>query len=298
VPDPQDVQSEEALIGSILVSPAVAKKVEVKPEEFYRPRHGLIWDAAVKCAGNGGCDPVTVAAELERRGQLEEIGGRDRLLSLAATTPAPRNASAYAKRVKEKAEMRAIRRSAQAVLEAVDNEDEPAIAQALEALGHPVRLVDTRTGEALTDCPGCADQKKIVAEKERRIKGLELALANNRVDREQKARDDPLYDEALGIFDWWRIACNHPDVTFTHEEFELIAPHLRRSKKEGRYHCLEAIAGAAFNPFETEMKNGRIDRKNDWGLVFRNREKLRSFRQRAPENWRRWLLDWIEAQFK
>lgn len=297
--DPQDVKSEEALLGAILVAPDSAKTLTLDAEDFYRPRHGLIWAASVKCAHNGGCDAITVAAELDRRGQLTEIGGRERLAQLAATVPAAGNAKAYAKRVRETAELRKIRRSAMSVLEAVEKNDETAIAEALQALGHPIKYVDTASGEVVDSCPTCEDRDKIIKEKERRISGLELSLANKRRDRHKAMLKDPLYLEALTIFDWWRIACRHPDVEFTYEEFELIAPHLRQApKKTSHYRCLEAIAGAAFNPFETQRKNGTTNRNDDWEQIFRNRGKVRGARNRAPkENWQRWLLNWIEAQF-
>lgn len=296
--DPQDLRSEEALLGAILVAPKKVQKLDVDATDFYRASYGKVWDAAIRCAGNGGCDVVTVTAELKRRGELEEVGGKDRLAELAATVPAPGNAKAYAERVKETSELRKLRRFAQSVIDGVAHEDKTAIARALDSLGQRVLYVDVNSGEAIETCPSCENNAKIMDEKERRIKGLELALSNRREDREEKARKDPLYDEALGIFDWWRIACNHSGVSFTYEEFELIAPHLRRAKKEGHYHCLEGIAGAAYNPFEAELKNGKVDRKDDWELIFRNRGKLRSFRHRAPKDWRRWLLVWIEAQFR
>lgn len=301
--DPQDTKSEEALLGAILLSPGTVKKArldaELSPDDFYRERYGHIWDAATRCLNNGGCDTVAVAAELKRRGQLNDIGGVERLQQLVATVPAPGNAKAYAERVKETSELRKLRRFAQSVIDGVDHEDKTTIARALDSLGQRVLYVDVNSGEVIDTCPSCENNTKIIDEKERRIRGLELARANQRKDREAEARKDPLYPEALGIFDWWRIACNHPDVSFTYEEFELIAPHLRRApKKEAHYNCLEAIAGAAFNPFEAELKNGNIDRKDDWELIFRNRGKLRSFQQRAPKDWRRWLLAWIEAQFR
>jgi hypothetical protein len=306
VTDPQDIASEEALIGSILVSPGVAKKVEVDPEAFYRPRHGLIWAAATTCAANGGCDPVTVAAELERRGQLEEVGGRDRLLSLAATTPAPRNAGAYAKRVKEKAELRAIRRSAQAVLEAVTNEDEPAIARALEDLGHPIRYVDVASGELVESCPTCEERDAVIQKLEYQHRSDLSRISRLEGSAEKKARKHKLWGEIEAAHEWWRLATGHFGVTFTPEDFAQALPRwkeLGRGRANPIAGFLKGVAGIASDPSTKRMKNGRIQAFDSWELLTRSQPKFLEFCDRAPgredtDDWKLALVQMIKANFK
>ena len=53
-----------------------------------------------------GCDPVTVAAELDRRGLLRRIGGAPYLHTLISTVPTAANAGYYAGIVAEKALLR------------------------------------------------------------------------------------------------------------------------------------------------------------------------------------------------
>ena len=102
---PHNLQAEESLLGAMLLSKdaiAAASEVGLKPDDFYKPAHGHIYDAVTSLAGAGEpADPVTVAEELRRAGLLEMIGGQSTLVSLQATTPATTNASRYAKIVEE-----------------------------------------------------------------------------------------------------------------------------------------------------------------------------------------------------
>jgi replicative DNA helicase len=60
-------------------------------------------------------DAITLADELERRGELEEIGGRARINELAALVPASSNAGHYARIVREMATLRGLVRAGQEI---------------------------------------------------------------------------------------------------------------------------------------------------------------------------------------
>src|ERR1700760_1101040 len=75
---PQDVDAEQSVLGSMLISKdAIADVLEVaKGHDFYRPAHETIFDAITDLYARGEpADPVTVSAELNRRGELVKIGG-------------------------------------------------------------------------------------------------------------------------------------------------------------------------------------------------------------------------------
>src|SRR5581483_9648222 len=57
-------------------------------------------------AASGAVDPITLADELERRGQLEEVGGRARIAELGALVPAAGNVRHYAFLVSDAARRR------------------------------------------------------------------------------------------------------------------------------------------------------------------------------------------------
>ncbi len=106
---PQDHAAEQSVLGSMLLSKdAIADVVEVlKGTDFYRPAHETVYDAMIDLYGRGEpVDPVTVAAELGRRGELGRIGGGPYLHTLSASVPIAANAGYYAEIVREKAVLR------------------------------------------------------------------------------------------------------------------------------------------------------------------------------------------------
>ncbi len=106
---PQDNDAEQSVLGSMLLSKdAIADVVEaVRGGDFYRPAHETIFDAMVDLYGRGEpVDPVTVAAELGRRGELVRVGGAPYLHTLSASVPIAANAGYYAAIVRDKAVLR------------------------------------------------------------------------------------------------------------------------------------------------------------------------------------------------
>jgi len=106
---PQDNNAEQSVLGSMLLSKdAIADVVEaVRGTDFYRPAHESIFDVVVDLYGRGEpADPVTVSAELDRRGDLARIGGAPYLHTLSASVPIAANAGYYAEIVREKAILR------------------------------------------------------------------------------------------------------------------------------------------------------------------------------------------------
>lgn len=106
---PHDLAAEESLLGAMLLSPAAITAVAglVDPASFYKPAHGLVYEAITAVAGRGHTvDAVTVSAELEQRDQLDKVGGSGILLALQAATPGTGAAARYAAIVAERAELR------------------------------------------------------------------------------------------------------------------------------------------------------------------------------------------------
>jgi replicative DNA helicase len=106
---PQDILAEQCALGGMLLSKdAIADVVEVvRPADFYRPAHQVVYDAIIELYGKGEpADPVTVAAELTRNGSLERIGGAPYLHTLIASVPTAANAGYYAEIIRERAILR------------------------------------------------------------------------------------------------------------------------------------------------------------------------------------------------
>ncbi len=107
---PHNLEAEESLLGAMMLSrEAITAAVEahLEPSDFYKPAHGYIYEAVFALHSKGEpVDPVTVAEELRRANQLDQLGGRQTLLRIQASTPASANAAHYAQIVSELAMLR------------------------------------------------------------------------------------------------------------------------------------------------------------------------------------------------
>jgi replicative DNA helicase len=106
---PQDITAEQSALGGMLLSKdAIASVVELlRTEDFYRPAHQALFTCILDLYGRGEpADPVTVSAELERRGELLRVGGAPYLHTLISTVPTAANAGYYAEIVAGKAVLR------------------------------------------------------------------------------------------------------------------------------------------------------------------------------------------------
>jgi replicative DNA helicase len=106
---PQDIAAEQSVLGGMLLSKdAIADVVEVvHGHDMYRPAHETIYEAILDLYGRGEpADPVTVAAELQKRGELGRVGGAPYLHTLVSSVPTAANAGFYAQIVRERAVLR------------------------------------------------------------------------------------------------------------------------------------------------------------------------------------------------
>ncbi|MEZ0092747.1 replicative DNA helicase [Streptacidiphilus sp. EB129] len=106
---PQDLAAEQSVLGGMLLSKdAIADVVEVlKPADYYRPAHELIHSAILDLYARGEpADPITVASELVKRGEITRVGGPSYLHTLVNSVPTAANAEYYAEIVHERAVLR------------------------------------------------------------------------------------------------------------------------------------------------------------------------------------------------
>lgn len=106
---PQNIEAEEAVLGSLLIDPDAIIRVAtfLQPDDFYVQRNGLIY-AAVRDLHERRepADLVTLTDELERRGQLAQIGGPPFLTGLINATPTSIHVEYYARIVERTAILR------------------------------------------------------------------------------------------------------------------------------------------------------------------------------------------------
>ncbi|MCC9764614.1 replicative DNA helicase, partial [Streptococcus agalactiae] len=108
---PQDLLAEQAVLGSIFISPEKLIMVRefISPDDFYKYSHKVIFRAMITLADrNDAIDAATVRNILDDQGDLQNIGGLGYIVELVNSVPTSANAEFYAKIVSEKAMLRDI----------------------------------------------------------------------------------------------------------------------------------------------------------------------------------------------
>jgi replicative DNA helicase len=106
---PQNLEAEEAVLGSILIDRDAIVRVApfLKPEDFYREKNGWIYAAVLDLYDrHEPADFVTLCDEMERRTQLDDVGGREYLTALLNAVPTSVHAEFYGRIVERCATLR------------------------------------------------------------------------------------------------------------------------------------------------------------------------------------------------
>ncbi|MEM6405306.1 MAG: replicative DNA helicase [Pseudomonadota bacterium] len=101
---PHSIPAEQAVLGGLMLNNQAWEKIadQVVAEDFYRREHQLLFAAIRKLdEDDQPFDIVTLAEELERSNQLDDIGGMPYLGALANDTPDASNVPSYARIVRE-----------------------------------------------------------------------------------------------------------------------------------------------------------------------------------------------------
>ncbi len=108
---PQNVESEKALLGSIMLRPDSLNDVLdlVRAESFYSEKHRSIFKTMVDLSSKGDpIDLLTVSSRLKENSRLDQIGGNTYLTELINMVPSSANIEYYGKIVQKKYMMRQI----------------------------------------------------------------------------------------------------------------------------------------------------------------------------------------------
>ncbi|RLC63063.1 MAG: replicative DNA helicase [Chloroflexi bacterium] len=95
---PHNVEAEEAVLGSLLIDPEALFRVSpfLRGEDFYIQKNAWIYDAILTLhERREPIDFVTLCDELERREQLEEVGGAAYITHLINAVPSAIHVEAY-----------------------------------------------------------------------------------------------------------------------------------------------------------------------------------------------------------
>lgn len=122
---PKSVDGEQAVLGSILKEPEVISGVIEYIDNdsyFYVPKHRIIYRAVLSLyEKNEPCDITTVAEELTKLNQLDNIGGRLYLVELADGVASTAHAISYANIILEKSVLRNLINASNDIVESCYN---------------------------------------------------------------------------------------------------------------------------------------------------------------------------------
>ncbi len=116
---PNDLESEQAVLGSMLISKRACTDVIglLMPEDFYQESHRLIYQAmTVLSQENRPVDSTALVAYLRDMNQLDKAGGVEYLAALSESVTTTRNVRYYAGIVADKANLRRLIRQAEKVI--------------------------------------------------------------------------------------------------------------------------------------------------------------------------------------
>jgi replicative DNA helicase len=139
--EPHNVEAEEATLGALIIDPDTvlgALDAGLRPADFFTERNGWIFGAIMDLMAAGKpADLITLTDELQRRRQLEEIGGPAYLTHLLSQPPSSLWAGQYAEIIKRQSVLRQLIRVSARITKMAHQESlEPgeAIRQASEML--------------------------------------------------------------------------------------------------------------------------------------------------------------------
>ena len=102
---PQNLVAERSVLGSVLLENHAIDEVAdiLKADHFYSDVHSIIYAAIVKLnEATTKVDAVTLAEELDKRNQLDDVGGVPYILEILEAVPHAAHAKYYAEIVRDK----------------------------------------------------------------------------------------------------------------------------------------------------------------------------------------------------
>ncbi|MFZ2625504.1 MAG: replicative DNA helicase [Propionibacterium sp.] len=268
---PQDIDAEQSVLGAMLMSKdAIADVIEqLRSGDFYRPSHESIYEAILDLYGHGEpADAVTVAAELDKRGELSRIGGRVYLVDLMSSVSIAANASYYAQIVHDKAVLRrlvdasmkiaqlgyqgagdvpdivdAAQQAIYEVNETKTSEDYKSLKQLLEPTIDEMEAIESHTGIMSGVPTGFVDLDELT----NGLHAGQMVIVAAR----------PAVGKSTLALDFARSAAVHNHLTTAYFSLEM-------SQTELVMRLLSAEAGVALN----HIRNGKMS-EDDWQQIVR-----------------------------
>lgn len=124
---PQNLEAEEAVLGSILLEQdSIISVMEfLVPDDFYRVAHQLIFAAMIELNQNSeAIDPITVSEKLRQKNKIDNVGGEAGIIELLDKVPTAANVEFYTQIVLEKSTRRKLIKTSTNIVKNAYQEDE------------------------------------------------------------------------------------------------------------------------------------------------------------------------------
>lgn len=146
-------EAEQLVIGGLMLDGRTWDTCGhlVRPEDFHRPDHRLLFAAIAELATSGRpTEPTMVADLLGKSGELEAAGGRAYIGQLYASCPGVANMTTYARTVAERATYRRVLSAIDESAAIVRNQDAPLAERVQAACG---KIQDAIESDTESDVP-------------------------------------------------------------------------------------------------------------------------------------------------
>jgi replicative DNA helicase len=150
---PHNLEAERSVLGAVILrNEAMNEAVEViDSDDFYRDAHRRIFDKMIALSErNDAIDLITLKEELNRAGELDQVGGPAYIARLVDGVPRTTNVSHYARIIKEKSTLRALIQRANEITVSAYSAEQDADEILDEAERRIFEIADKRTRSGFT----------------------------------------------------------------------------------------------------------------------------------------------------
>jgi len=124
---PGNIEAEISVLGGILLKNEAFHDITgLRPEDFYKEAHTLIFEGMLDLYDSGDpIDVVTLSEHLTKKGTIQKIGGSTYLAEILNEVPTAANIESYATIVKEKSILRKLISASTSIVEMAYRANEP-----------------------------------------------------------------------------------------------------------------------------------------------------------------------------
>ncbi|BCS34641.1 replicative DNA helicase [Luteitalea sp. TBR-22] len=186
---PHNLDAERSVLGAILLrNDAINAAVEVlQPDDFYREAHQVLLEHMIQLSEKGAAiDLVTLSESLDRKDELEKVGGPAYISRLVDGVPRTTNVEYYAQIVKEKSTLRRLINEAGKIAAEAYDADRDASEILDDAERSIFSIADARIGTGFRPLADLVDTALDTVEKLQQFKSLVTGVPTGFYDLDRK----------------------------------------------------------------------------------------------------------------